>query len=616
MPEIADAYLCTMLPQHEHLKPVIRQLPKSPGVYSFYDKSGNILYVGKAKNLKNRVSSYFSKQKYESGKTLVMVRRIHRIEYIVVDTEYEALLLENSLIKKHQPRYNVMLRDDKTYPWICIKKERFPRVFATRNVVDDGSEYYGPYPSVTLMKTLLDIVSRLYRLRSCNYVLSESNIAKKKFRICLDYHIGNCLGPCEGRQTEEDYNNSIREIRHIIKGNLREVQDNLKQRMLLFAGKLEFEKAQEIKEKLELLEKYRAKSTVVNPRIHDVDVFGITGDGFASYVNYMKINNGAVVQSSTMEIRKRVEEKDSELLAMAIIELRQRFGSRSEEIYLSRPIDIDLPGIKVVVPKKGDKKKLIDLSLKNAGYYMLDRQKDLERTDPERHTNRILTQLQKDLHLKEPPVHIECFDNSNMQGDQPVAACVVFRNARPAKKEYRHFNIKTVQGPDDYASMEEVVYRRYSRMIREGETLPQLIVIDGGKGQLGAAWKSLERLGLKGKVTAVGIAKRLEEIYFPDDQLPLYIDKRSLSLKIIQQLRNEAHRFGITHHRKKRKKATLHTELAGIKGIGMKTATRLLRKFGSVKRIRETPVEKLAETVGRHKARIIVEYFGKNAANK
>lgn len=591
---------------------MVRNLPRKPGVYRFYDTERKILYVGKAKVLRNRVSSYFNKKQHDNRKTNLLVRKIDHIEYIVVESEYEALLLENSLIKKHQPHYNVALKDDKTYPWICIKNEPFPRVFATRNLIKDGSEYYGPYASVRMMHTILNVISKLYKLRTCSYNLSPQNIANKKYRVCLEYHIGNCLGGCEGKQEVENYNQSINEIRHILKGNLGDLTRDLKQTMASLAEEYEFEKAHELKERIDLLENYRAKSTVVNYKIHDVDVFTIVSDSYAGYVNFLKINSGAVVQLHTLEIRKKMEESDEELLQMGIAEIRQKFNSQSKELYLSQPIKMDIEGVKTSVPKIGDKKKLIDMSIRNAKYFMLDRYKAMEKVDPENHSNRVMKQIQKDLRLTELPTQIECFDNSNIQGEFPVAACVVFKNAKPSKKDYRHFNIKTVEGPDDYASMEEVVYRRYSRLIKEAEPLPQLIVIDGGKGQLHSAVNSLERLGLMGKIAVVGIAKRLEEIYFPGDSIPIYLDKRSESLRVIQNLRNEAHRFGITHHRNKRGKSLVKSELHEIEGIGPKTATSLIREIGSVKRIKEATLEELSQVIGEAKGQIVWKYFNKD----
>lgn len=593
----------------EQVQKTLSNLPVSPGVYQFFDKDDKIIYVGKAKVLKNRVSSYFNKNKYENAKTAVLVRKIERIEYIVVETEFDALLLENTLIKKHQPRYNVMLRDDKTYPWICIKKERFPRVFSTRTVIKDGSEYFGPYPSVKMMRALLELINKLYKTRTCNYQLSEQNIESGKFRLCLEYHIGNCLGPCEAKQTEEDYQQSVKEIRDILRGNLGSLIKTMTTEMMSLAANLEFEKAQEIKSRVDALENFQSRSTVVNPNIHNVDVFSVISDVNAGYVNFMKINNGAVVQSQTIELKKKLDETDEELLLMGIFELRQKFSSMSREIYSSLKVDVDIPDVKITIPKIGDKRKLIEFSVRNAKYYMRERHKDMEKTDPERHSNRILEQIKKDLKLLELPTHIECFDNSNFQGAFPVAACVVFKNAKPSKKDYRHFNIKTVVGPDDFASMEEVVYRRYSRLVKEGESLPQLIVIDGGKGQLGAALKALERLGLRGKINIIGIAKKLEEIFFPGDSIPIYLDKRSESLKVIQQLRNEAHRFGITFHRDKRSKAFTKSELHDIKGIGEATVSELLKRFKSVKRVKEASEETLADVIGFSKAKLIKKYF-------
>ena len=593
----------------QHIKEIVKDLPKKPGVYRFYDKNQKLLYVGKAKYLKNRVSSYFNKIKYENHKTKLLVKKIHHIEYIVVETEYEALLLENSLIKKHQPHYNVALRDDKTYPWICIKKEPFPRVFSTRNLIKDGSEYYGPYASTKMMHAILDIIKKLYKLRSCTYNLSQINIANKKYRVCLEYNIGNCLGGCENKQSETAYNQSISEIRHILKGNLGDLNKDLKSTMMKYAEDLEFEKAQEFKERIVLLENYQAKSTVVNYKIHNVDVFSIVSDSHAGYVNFLKINSGAVIQLHTLEIRKKLDETDEELLAIGIAEIRQKFESQSNEVYLSIPIDIPIKEVKVTIPKIGDKKKLIDMSLRNAKYFMIDRHKAIEKIDPDSHAKRVMNQVQKDLRLTELPTHIECFDNSNIQGEFPVAACVVFKNGKPSKKDYRHFNIKTVVGPDDFASMEEVVYRRYSRLIREAQPLPQLVVIDGGKGQLHSAINSLDRLGLMGKVAVIGIAKRLEEIYFPGDSIPIYLDKRSDSLKIIQSLRNEAHRFGITHHRNQRGKSIVKSELHEIKGIGPKTAQELLTHIGSVKRIKEATKDSLEAVIGHAKAQIVWQHF-------
>lgn len=585
----------------------ISTLPHSPGVYQFYDAAGKILYVGKAKNLKKRVASYFNKNQ-EYGKTRVLVKKIHTLKHIVVPTESDALLLENNLIKKLQPRYNVMLRDDKSYPWICIKNERFPRVFPTRKFIKDGSEYYGPYTSMKTVWTLLDLVKSLYPLRTCTYDLSEEKIAAGKYKVCLDYHLGNCLGPCEGLQTEKDYHSQIEAIRQLIKGNFKNALQSFRIQMKTLADMLEFEKAQRIKEKIEVLENYQAKSTVVHPKINNVDVFTIISDETHGYVNFLQLSHGAIVQSHTLEIKKKLAETDETLLQLAITELRQRFSSRSKEIYLPFPVVVE-ENLKVTLPKLGDKRKLLELSERNARFYKQDRLKQIKITDPDRHTQRIMAQMKTDLRLSEAPVHIECFDNSNIQGTHPVAACVVFKKGKPSKKEYRHFNIKTVVGPNDFASMEEVVFRRYKRLAEEGKSLPQLIVIDGGKGQLSSAVKSLEALELRGKIAIIGIAKRLEEIYFPNDPVPLYLDKRSETLKIIQHLRNEAHRFGISHHRNQRSKAAIGSELEHIEGIGHKTAERLLQHFKSVKRIKEATLESLIEVVGRAKAGKIYTSF-------
>ncbi len=602
-------------PHIDQLKNIIKSLPNKPGVYQYFDKGEKIIYVGKAKDLKKRVSSYFNKDQHPYGKINVLVRKIADIKFIVVDTEYDALLLENNLIKKYQPRYNVMLKDDKTYPWICIKNERFPRVFSTRNLIKDGSEYFGPYASVTMMKTVLDLIRSLYPLRNCKHHLSSKNIEAGKFKVCLEYHLGNCLGPCEGKQTETDYNKTITEIKSIIKGNINAVAGELKNLMNEYAARQEFEKAHVVKEKLVLLERYKSKSTIVNPKIHNVDVFSILSDEKSAYVNFLKVINGAVLQSHTIELRKKLDETESHLLGIAIAELRQRFNSESKEIILPLECDLDIPETTFTIPQRGDKKQLLELSERNAKYYRLEQQKQKDLLDPERHSKRILKQLMKDLRLTEYPERIECFDNSNFQGDYPVAAMVHFRNAKPDKKEYRHFNIKTVEGPNDFASMEEIIYRRYKRLQNENKKLPQLIVIDGGKGQLSSAIKSLKKLDLIGKIAIVGIAKKLEEIYFPGDSIPIYIDKKSESLKLIQQLRDEAHRFGITHHRKKMEKGTIKSVLTEIEGIGFNTAQKLLWKFKSVKKVEEASLEKLTETIGQSKAKIVFEYFHKKSPN-
>ncbi len=585
----------------------VSALPSNPGVYQYYDKEGKILYVGKAKNLKKRVASYFTK-KHEYGKTRVMVKKIASIEHIVVSTESDALLLENNLIKKYQPRYNVMLKDDKSYPWICIKNERFPRIFMTRKLIKDGSEYYGPYTSVKTVKTLLDLIRSVYPLRTCNYDLSEEKIEANKYKVCLEYHLGNCKGPCEGLQQAGEYHKQIDDIRDIIKGNFKSSLSYFKHQMKLLAETMEFEKAQRIKEKIEVLENYQAKSTIVNPKINNVDVFSILADETHAYVNFLQLSHGSIVRSHTLEIKKKLDETEKELLQLAIVELRQRFNSKSKEIYAPFAVTVE-ENITLTIPKLGDKRKIVDLSLRNAKFFRQERFKQIKITDPDRHTKRIMAQMKADLRLSEEPTHIECFDNSNIQGSNPVAACVVFKNGKPSKKEYRHFNIKTVEGPDDFASMEEVVLRRYKRLLTEAEALPQLIVIDGGKGQLSSALKSLELLGLRGKIAIIGIAKRLEEIYFPDDSIPLYLDKKSETLKIIQQLRNEAHRFGITFHRNKRSKAAINSELENIEGVGKKTAEQLLKSFKSVKRIREASIDNLSKAIGPSKAKKVYESF-------
>ncbi len=585
----------------------IKSLPTSPGVYQYYDRSDQLLYIGKAKNLKKRVASYFTKN-HENGKTRVLVKKISHVKHIVVETESDALLLENNLIKKYQPRYNVLLKDDKTYPWICIKKEPFPRVFLTRNVLKDGSEYFGPYTSVKTARALLSLIKELYPLRTCAYHLSEENIRAKKYKICLEYHIKNCKGACEGLQPEEEYEKDIREIRNILKGHFKSSLKSFEALMLDFAERAEYEEAQKIKEKIELLANHQARSTVVHPSISNVDVFSIVSDESFAYVNFLKMVNGAIIQSHTVEIKKKLDEDDRSLLEMAIIEIRDRFNSTSKEVFT--PFRVTAGELfKVTVPKLGDKKRIVDLSLRNAKYFRQERFKQIQIVDPDRHSKRIMLQMQKDLRLKGPPVHIECFDNSNIQGSNPVAACVVFKNGKPDKKEYRHFNIKTVTGPDDYASMEEVVHRRYKRLLDEERDLPQLIVIDGGKGQLSSALKSLEVLGLRGKIAIIGIAKRLEEIYYPGDPVPLYLDKKSETLKIIQQLRNEAHRFGITHHRNKRSKGAIQTDLSNINGVGEKTILALLKKFRSIKRLKNATFDELVQLIGRDKAQKVCDHL-------
>lgn len=600
-----------MNPNHrhaDHLAAILKTLPSKPGVYQYYDESGTIIYVGKAKDLKKRVSSYFNKEQGMSGKVQVLVRRVADIRTIVVNTEMDALLLENNLIKEHQPRYNILLKDDKTYPWIVIRNEPFPRIHATRTVVKDGSQYFGPYASVKAMHTLLDLLRHLYSIRNCSLNLTNNNIRSGKYKVCLEYHIGNCKGPCEGKQTAEEYNTMVNQIRQIIRGQINPVKKELHDSMMAFAATMEFEKAQEIKEKLEWLEKYQARSTVVSPTVTNVDVVTIVANEQAGYVNYLKVENGAVIQAFTLELRKRLDETPEEMLMLGLTEMRQMFQSTSPEIIVPFAPDTDWPGVTFTVPQRGDKKSLLDLSERNARQFRFEMEKQRDLVDPDRHSKRILTQMQADLRMPVKPAHIECFDNSNIQGAYPVAAMVVFKNGRPEKKEYRHFNIKTVEGPNDFASMEEIIHRRYSRLLEEEKPLPQLIVVDGGKGQLSAAVSSLEKLGLRGRITILGIAKRLEELYFPDDPVPLYLDKKSETLKVIQQMRDEAHRFGITHHRQRREKGTIKTSLTEIDGIGETTASKLLKHFKSVKRIQEATPEELEKVVGKSKAAVIIAW--------
>ena len=584
----------------------VKLLPHSPGVYQFFDADGKILYVGKAKDLRHRVSSYFAKN-HTDGKTNLLVRKIVDLRVIHVPTEFEALLLENSLIKEHQPRYNILLRDDKSFPFIRIRNERMPRVEAIRNPEEDGSEYYGPYASVRTMKTVLGLVHKLYKLRTCNYDLSQRNIEKGKYKRCLEYHIGNCKAPCEGLQSEAEYRAHMGQVREIVKGRVAGLLRVMKPLMHEHADRLEFEAAEDYRRKIEQLESYRAKSIVVNPDIGDVDIYGLVSDPGSTYVNYMRVIDGAVVHGITIELKRRLEETDVEMLQMAIAELRSRYHSLAPEAIVPFDPEIEIPGITFTVPRIGDKKKLLELCERNVRYFMLDKQKQEKLTDPEGATTRTLEQLKQDLRLSELPRHIQCFDNSNSQCTDPVSACVVFRDAKPSKRDYRHFNIRTVEGPDDFASMEEAVERRYSRLVTEGEALPQLIVIDGGKGQLGAALNALERLGLRGKIAVIGIAKKLEEIYFPGDPYPLHIDKRSSSLKVIQHMRNEAHRFGITHHRGKRSKRIVRTGLEEIPGIGPGTAKKLLTRFGSIKGIREAMPEDVVAEVGAKKAEVVLK---------
>ena len=585
----------------------IQSLPDNPGVYQYYDKEDKILYVGKAKNLKKRVASYFNKI-HDTGKTNVLVKKIVTIKHIVVPTENDALLLENNLIKKHQPRYNVLMRDDKTYPWICIKKEPFSRIFSTRKMIKDGSEYFGPYTSFKTVYTILDLIRALYPLRTCNYDLTPKNIENNKFKVCLEYHIGNCKGPCEDHETLENYQKQVDAIRQILKGNFKESLKDFKKTMTQLAAATQFEQAQKIKEKIETLEKYQSYSLVANPKMTNVDVFSIVSDEAVAYVNFLQIAHGSIIRSHTLEIKKKLDETDQELLELAIIELRERFELLSREIIVPFQVEVG-DTVKVTVPQLGDKKQVLEMSERNAKYYRIDQLKQLQIVDPERHTNRIMAQMQKDLRLSVEPRHIECFDNSNIQGTNPVAACVVFKDGKPSKKDYRHFNIKTVKGPNDFASMEEVVYRRYKRLLDENQPLPQLIIIDGGKGQLSSALKIMDELGLRGKIAIIGIAKRLEELFYPGDPVPLYLDKKSETLKVIQMLRNEAHRFGIAFHRDKRSKAALNSSVESIPGVGEKTMLMLIKHFKSVKRLKLATEKDISEVVGLSKAKKITEFY-------
>ncbi len=592
-----------------HIENILKTLPDKPGVYQYYDDQGQLLYIGKAKVLKNRVSSYFSKIKFENAKTFQLVKRIADIKFIVVATESDALLLENSLIKKFKPKYNIALKDDRTYPSIVIKNEKFPRVFATRKIIKDGSTYLGPFTSVKAMHQVLEMAKTLYPIRTCNLPLNQDNIEKGKFRVCLEYHIGNCLGPCDARQTMEEYDQHIFQIKRIIRGYYGDVLRDLKQEMLQKAAQLEFEAAHKIKEKIEALESFQTKNTIVHPSISHIDVFSVVSDDNNSFVNYLQIMNGTIAIGYNMELKKRMDETDEELMVFAVTHIREKFKSKSIEVLV--PFEIDWPWekIKLTVPLRGDKKKLLELSERNAKQSLLQSHKQIELTDPARHTERILSTLQKDLHLKDLPKHIECFDNSNIQGTNPVSACVVFKDAKSSKKDYRIFNVKTVQGPDDFATMREAIFRRYHRVLDENEPMPQLIIIDGGKGQLSAAMESLAALNLVGKVAVIGIAKKLEEIYFPGDSDPLYLDKRSESLKLIQQLRDEAHRFGLSKHRNRRSKEALQTELTQIPGLGIKSAQKLLIQFGSVENIKAQSVDSLISCVSAPVAKKIHGYF-------
>lgn len=586
----------------------LKTLPSEPGVYRYYDKNEHLLYVGKAKNLKKRVLSYFNKN-LPGYRTKIMVAKIQRLETTIVNSEYDALLLENNLIKEHQPFYNVMLKDDKTYPWICIKNENFPRIFLTRTKIKDGSEYYGPYAKVRPAKILLETIKHIYKLRTCNLNLAPTKISEGKYKVCLEYHIKNCEGPCEDLESKEDYDEKIDAIRGIVKGDFRKAKEYLVNQMMKHAENLQFEQAQIIKEKLDILEDYQSRNTVMNPNIDDIDVFGMTSDETAAYVNFFKIRNGNIIQSFTTEIKKILEETDEDILEEAMIEIRQKFDSDSKEVLLPFHLSVEIPNVKLIVPKMGDKKRIVELSEKNAKEYRLEKLKQVQIIDPERHANRIMAEMQKLLRMPVEPRHIEGFDNSNIQGTNPVSACVVFKDGKPSKADYRIFHPKTVEGANDFATMEEVIYRRYKRLLDEGDALPQLILIDGGKGQLSSAVKSLRLLGLYGKITIVGIAKRLEEIFFPEDPIPLYLDKKSETLKILQRVRDEAHRFGVKHHRTRRTNSTIKSELEEIPGVGEKTIELLLSKLKSVKRIKESNLETLEEIIGKSKAKVIWEFF-------
>ncbi len=595
----------------DHIKSILKALPEKAGVYQFFDENGSILYVGKAKVLKNRVTSYFNKIKHDSIKTKLMVKKIRDVKYSVVETESDALLLEDSLIKKFKPRYNILLKDDKSYASIVIKNEPFPRVLSTRQILDDGSTYFGPYTSGKSLYSILDLIKELYPLRTCTLNLSKANIQAKKFKVCLEYHLGNCLGPCVGKQREEEYQQGIQHIKRIIKGEYLEAVKNLKKDMLQLASEQKFEQAQQLKERIQTLENFQAKSTIVNTDIDNVEVFSIASDTQSTYANYMHILRGSIVHVYTAEVVRQLDETDEEVLAFVVRSFRERMNSKAKTALLPFELNEKIPGLEIMIPQRGDKKKLVDLSLKNANHFLLEARKRAAFLDPERNTQRILETMKKDLHLSELPVHIECFDNSNIQGTNPVSACVVFKNAKPSKSDYRIFNIQSVVGPDDFASMREAIYRRYSRLIQEEQPLPQLLIIDGGKGQLSSAMESLDLLGLRGKIAVIGIAKRLEEIFFPGDSIPIYLDKRSESLKIIQHLRNEAHRYGLSKHRQRRSKGAIHSELENIAGVGKKTIEKLLQHFSSVARIKAATQKEIEQVVGEKIAEKIKNYFGK-----
>ena len=593
---------------NKEIKTTLSVIPHQPGCYQFFDEKGIVIYIGKAKDLKKRVSSYFNKE-HDSPKTRILVRKIDKIKYFVVNTEEDTFLLENNLIKQYQPRYNVLLKDDKTYPSIVVKKEFFPRVFQTRNIQRDGSQYFGPYTSTASVRALLETIRKVYKIRTCRLNLTPENIAAGKFKVCLQYHIKRCEGPCEGLQSLDDYNSNIKEILEILKGNVGIISKKIYEEMQRCAEEFKFEEAQELKEKYLMIENFKERSTVVSNFGYNIDVFFCSDDEQSAYINYLHVVNGAIIQAYTFEYRKKLDETKEELLAMGIIEMRQRYKSESKEIIVPFIPDIELTNVEFTIPQRGDKRKLLALSEHNVKQYRVDKLKRAEILNPEQRTTRLLKTVQKDLHLKELPLHIECFDNSNIQGTNPVAACVVFKKGKPSKKDYRHFTIKSVVGPNDYASMQEVIQRRYSRAVKEGAELPQLIVIDGGKGQLSSATEKLKEMNLYGKIAIIGIAERLEEIYFPEDSIPLYLDKNSETLKLIQHLRDEAHRFGLAFHRKKRSKAQIGSELDEIKGIGPASKKKLLAQFKSIKRIREAEEDKIKDVLGESKGSLVYNWF-------
>jgi excinuclease ABC subunit C len=606
----------SLYPISSELQEKLDRVPDNPGVYQYFDELGTIIYVGKAKKLNKRVHSYFVKDHADSPKTRALVRKIRDIKTIIVDTEEDALLLENNLIKEYRPRYNVLLKDDKTYPSICIKKENFPRVFQTRNIIQDGSEYFGPYSSIPMVRAMLELIKKIYPIRNCRLPLYEKDIKEGKYKTCLEYQIKNCLGPCEGLQSSEQYNENIEQIREILKGNVSQISKHLLKEMHDLAKDLRFEEAQVLKEKYELIEQYRSKSAIVNSGLNNIEVFSFDETDQSAIINYLYLVNGCIIRGLTFEYRKRLEEKKEELLSLAIHEMRQRFKSHSKEIIVPFIPDVKLENVDFIVPQRGDRKKILDLSLHNVHQYKIDLLKQQEKLNPEQRSTRILNIVKKDLHLKELPHYIECFDNSNIQGAFPVSSCVVFKNAKPSKKDYRHFNIRTVEGPDDYASMEEVLTRRYKRLLDENQPLPQLVIVDGGKGQLSSAITALKSVGAYNHLQVIGIAKNLEEIYFPYDSVPLYLDKNSETLRLIQQLRDEAHRFGITHHRNRRSKNQISSELDEIKGIGEKTKMELLKHFKSVKKIKEANFEALETLIGPSKAKKLFVFLQSKEAKK